>query len=232
MSEPIDLTGVDSFSVQLNYPPRESGPMEHRHMALKATDVHDTSVDPLDRAALAWLREKKGVIEFGKPYRHQTWAGLRVDIPARPVAIEIPFFGSGCGDANQWVYCRAATASGTTLRDAVAALQALLVQADAKPEDTYPGHNALLNRVLLNVGLAEFRVGDLCALIRDYYEEHSVGGALHAELDDGNMEDRHIDSASRYAREHGDRAAGLIAELLRLMPEDERQRLYARGYGR
>lgn len=101
---------------------------------------------------------------------------------------------------------------------------------------------ALPTKVLLKVGRAEFRVADLMALIRDYYDAHPTGGALHCCLDDGNMDgvEYELDHAlngwsfTRCDQAHHvppDPAAALIAELLLLMSERDRFMLYRRGYG-
>lgn len=91
-----------------------------------------------------------------------------------------------------------------------------------------------LDRVLLKVGKADFRIADLCALIRDYMEERPTGGALHCALSDGNMtgDVRWEPDFWREKKGTDDKAARLIGELLMLMTQDEREKLYERGYGR
>jgi hypothetical protein len=223
--KPIELSEVDSFSVEIRYPtpsPDLMGP--HRHRARKAVDVSDNHVDSVDLEALKWLREKKGLVEFGKAYRHMSAAG-KVEHPERPVTIEIPFFGD---------HRHVLLAQGVTLRAAVSALADLLLLSHATPEHTYPGHNKLLKKVLAKVGQVDVHVSDLCALIRDYLEEdgHSCGGNLHIYLSDGNVRDGDVEFCKKNARDQNDSAALLIAELLSLLPESERTLLHERGYGR
>jgi hypothetical protein len=197
-------------------------------MAKKALDMKDDEVPPEDLEALRWVREKRGMIELGKPYTIQKFSAplqipYKEDVPARLVTVEVPTFtygSSGCAKGR-----------GATLREAVQNTKEALRFTD--PEDTYPVRDEGLERVLLKVGSAEFRVADLCALIRDYYDDdHPTGGTLHCALDDGNMLDAQIDAEIQDAKASGDRAALLIAELLRLVPQEARIKLYDRGYGR
>ena len=226
---PIEIT-EDSFSVMLGSGlrvPRDSAsgipPRDSWHMAKDAADLADDAVPADHVEALQWLRAKRGRIDFGKAYSHQDPYGIRVQVPERPVTIQFPYFG---------VKYRAniIETSGATLSEAVA--QAVLALFEQPQEDTYPGRDTGLDRVLAVVGDAVVRVSDLLALIRDYYRVNSTGGSLHSELDDQNLEDRHVDHGIRYAREQKDGAAVLIGTLLRLMPEAERLRLRERGYGR
>lgn len=225
VGRPIEIT-EDSFSVLLGsglHVPKDSTsgipPSSSWHMSKRASDLEEAAVPPDQVEALRWLREKRGRIDFGKAYTHQDPYGVRVQVPVRPVTIQFPYFGYKLG-------CNVIETSGATLSEAVASAVAALVDED--PMSTYPGRNVGFDRVLAKIGDAEVRVADLCGLIRDYYGSgHSTGGALHCVLDDGNMEDGHI-----YSMDPNDKAAVLIAELLKRVPEDERKRLYERGYGR
>jgi len=223
MGRPIEFSEVESFEVRLSAPQHADPMGSHRHRAKKASDMEDKEVSTEDIEALRWVREKKGVVELGKPYTISRYsdalkASYKEDVPARPVAVEVPVFYPATS--------RYALGRGPTLRLAVEAAKAV-IESMGPGVRTYPEFNDGLDRVLLKVGSADFRVADLCALIRDYYDDHSTGGALHCVLDDGNMGDGHIESF-----DPDDKAACLIAELLKLVPEDERKKLYERGYGR
>ena len=183
---PIEFGEADSFEVKLSYPTRKDL-MEHRHRAKKALDMEDKEVPAEDLEALRWVREKKGVIELGKPYTISRFSEplqtpYKEAIPERPVTVEVPVFWPGTlGDG---------IGQGKTLREAVEATKAAIKRMGPLVR-TYPEYNTGLDRVLLKVGEAEVTVSTLCALIRDYYDDdHGTGGALHCVLDDGNMEGR------------------------------------------
>lgn len=230
MRKPIEIGDADFFQVELSHPTAtRRDAMEHRFRAKKAIDVKDDEVAHEDLEALRWLREKRGVVEDGKSYTIQKFSeALQVPyketVPARPVTVEIPTFCNGCDGA--------ALGSGPTLRDAVEAVKAVVSQLE--PGDTYPGRNEGLDRVLVESGPVKVRVSDLCALIRDYMDEHPSGGTLHCSLSDGNMEGDVRWEVDHVKERYGvdDPAARLIAELLMLMPEDARKKLYERGFGR
>lgn len=221
-NRPIEFGEVEAFQVKIGYAADPFGP--HRFRVKKAKNVDDKDVAAEDLDALCWLREKRGLLEDGKAYRIQRYnqaldTPYVDEVPVRPVAVEIPAFYPGTSTT--------VTGRGDTLRAAVADAQAALATLGSEIR-TYPEFNTGLDRVLLKVGEADFRVADLLALIRDYYDDdHSTGGNLHCVLDDGNMGDGHIRSF-----DPNDKAAVLIAELLKLVPEAERFKLYERGYGR
>lgn len=221
-NRPIEIGEVEAFQVAIGYAADPFGP--HRFRVKKAKDVEDKDVAPEDLDAIRWLREKRGSLEDGKAYRIQRYSQAldtpySDDVAARPVTVAIQVFQAGSSDRL--------VGRGTTLSLAVHDAQVKLA-ALGPGFRTYPEFNAGLDRVLLKVGEADFRVADLLALIRDYYDDdHSTGGNLHCVLDDGNMGDGHIRSF-----DPNDKAAVLIAELLKLVPEAERFRLYERGYGR
>jgi hypothetical protein len=223
-NRPIEIGEVEAFQVYIE-PTRMSDPLgQHRFRAKKAINVRDEDVAPADLDALRWLRAKRGLLEDGAPYVMQRYSQAlgvpyRDEIPQRAVTVEIQVFQAGSSDRL--------VGHGLTLSLAVHDAQVKLT-ALGPGFRTYPEFDAGLDRVLLKVGEADFRVADLLALIRDYYDDdHSTGGALHCVLDDGNMGDGHIHSF-----DPNDKAAVLIAELLKLVPEAERFRLYERGYGR
>src|SRR5579885_3643215 len=122
-------------------------------MAKKALEMKDSEVPAEDLEALKWVREKRGIIELGKPYTIQKFSAplqtpYKEDVPARPVTVEIPTFAYG---SYGW-----ATGRGATLREAVQNTKEAIRHLD--PEDTYPAHNEGLDRVLLKVGSAEITV--------------------------------------------------------------------------
>ena len=228
--QPIEIGDADSFEVRLNYAPRQDAMGPHRHRAKKALDMKDDEVPAEDLEALKWVREKKGTIELGKPYTISKFSdalqtAYKESVPARPVTVEVPVFWPGAHDS--------AVGCGSSLRSAVSATEKAIALKGPLVR-TYPEYDTGLDRVLLVVGKAELRVSDLCALIRDYYEERPTGGSLHCSLDDGNMEGD-VRWEVDHARDRDgveDHAARLIGELLMLMTSDERKKLYERGYGR
>lgn len=67
-------------------------------------------------------------------------------------------------------------------------------------------------------------------LIRPYYRLKPLGGSLHICLDDGNMENDHVDFCLNWARQNADSMGEAIALFLQSMSADERDELYCR-YG-
>lgn len=202
--------------------------MEHQSRVKSAEHLDLASVPAVDRDALAWLKQRRGLIDFGEPYTIQRFSdtlgvSYQDNVPARPITVSVPVFFGGTECAPQ-------ETSGATLREAVEKVQR---QIEGCALDTYAEMDRYLGRVLTTVGSAEFRVADLLALIRDYYDNgNPTGGSLHGSLDDGNMDDAQLVFEIDYAKERGDKTAVLIAELLRLVPPAEREALYHRGYGR
>jgi len=85
----------------------------------------------------------------------------------------------------------------------------------------------------------------LAELVAELYSmpECGVGGPLHIVLDDGNIDDESIYFCTRTMREHFSVVHGLngsaivevcseIAEILLLMPMEQRQELYESRWGR
>lgn len=68
----------------------------------------------------------------------------------------------------------------------------------------------------------------LCA---GYYATNPCGGSLHIVLDDGNLENTHIDWCAGYAYGTGDMVGSRIASLMREMTMSQRRKVYA-NYGR
>lgn len=241
---PIEIASdADVLQFTLPMPPTTcalaDGRLEHRSRTEKARAVDRSKVDSADHEALDWLVAKKGIVDFGKPYKIQKFSGFHTgqnqqppkpgescveSVPHRLVGVEVPIFNAGL---------RSATGYGATLREAVEDLKRKIPTMGPHVE-TYPERNRGLDASLFKVGSADFRVADLLALIRDYYDEDGnvCGGSLHCSLDDGNVNDHGIESDGKRAQELGDRSGHLIAELLKLVPEAERKRIYDRGYGR
>lgn len=226
MQRPIEFGESESFQVILpaSYLREHVDPLApHRHRMKRAKDVNEKSVDARELGALAWLREKRAMIEFGDPYTLQCADGSRRQFEKRPVTVEIPTFGCG-RDVG--------IASGPTLGEAVEAAKVAISQLG--PEDTYPGRDVGLDRVILSTDGVELRVADLLRLVRDYLRDdgNCVGGALHCSLEDGNLDDRGLEWERDEARKSGDTSAVLIAGLFLRLPVEERRRLYERGFGR
>lgn len=227
MSKPIEIGDADAFEVRLPLPELR---VRHDYPAKKAKDIEDKEVAAEDLEALGWVRAKKGWVDLGQPYTITRYSealqtSYKDEVPARPVRVEVPVHYPGT--------ISAATGSGKTLREAVESTKGAIL-ALGPGVRTYPEFDEGLDRLLLKVGSAGLRVADLCALIRDYYEEHPTGGALHCSLDDGNMTGDVRWEVDYWRERNGvdDKEARLIGELLMLMSEDERKRLYERGYGR
>lgn len=82
-------------------------------------------------------------------------------------------------------------------------------------------------------------VDTMLAVLDAYYQEtppymqllghgRAAGGYLHIVVDDGNLEDGHIQYCIGDAREHGDRHAVLIGEELLSWSMEKREELYGR----
>lgn len=222
-NRPIEFGETEAFAVRIE-PSVYHDPLGGRRFrAKKAKDVKDKDVEQEDLDALRWLREKRGLFEDGQAFKIQRHsqvldASYTDEVQATHVTVEVPAFFPG---ASTRIY-----GAGLTLRAAVGDAKRKIEELGADVR-TYPEFNTGLDRVLLKVGAAELRVADLCALIRDYYDDDNpCGGNLHCALDDGGMKGRIV------SFDPNDKAAVLIAELLNLMSEDEREKLYERGYGR
>ena len=72
-------------------------------------------------------------------------------------------------------------------------------------------------------------VPEVLPLIKSYYAKplNGVGGSLHIVLEDGNIEDGHIEYCKQYAIEQNDTDGVMIADLLLRMSETQRWKLYA-----
>jgi len=71
----------------------------------------------------------------------------------------------------------------------------------------------------------------LCELIQNYYIYNSVGGNLHIVLDDGNLEDHHIEYCLKtLVSEKKDEEAKVIGESLLNIPYDTRKKLYSNSW--
>jgi hypothetical protein len=62
-------------------------------------------------------------------------------------------------------------------------------------------------------------------------EGNHDGGCLHIALDDGNVDDGHIDFYIKKAIEGADRCGVALGEVLRLMSRTQRQRVYKLANG-
>lgn len=198
----------------------------------RAEDVKDDEVAPGDLEALRWLREARGRVDFGEPagetQARLKSAGLVAPTPAnsRVVRVELPYW---CGSALGTMAAR-----GASLSIVVDSLKndPLL---DGLDGDFFPAlsrRDDFLKKPITKIGSADFTIEDLATLIRDYYDdENPCGGNLHCALDDGNVEDHHVQADLRESLERGDLRAALIAQTLLLMPLEDRQALYERGYG-
>jgi len=244
---PIDIAGCDSFETLISNPttgapldPNAEYDRRRRHRMHKAVDIKDDDVVPEDLEALRWLRGKRADVDLGETFRLQSADGSRRDlIPGGFFRAEIPYFQYGKHETTL-------AGQAGTLRGAVQKMRDVLAGHEAEPKDTYPGRDEMLGKTLaeirntsipdgvdINVSMrVDIKVRHLLALIREYYEIHCTGGTLHCILDDGNMRDSDVEHGIRDARNKQDGEALLIAVLLRMMTEGDRNTLYERGYGR
>jgi len=74
----------------------------------------------------------------------------------------------------------------------------------------------------------------VCRLVRDFYAlpENGAGGNLHIVLDDGNVGFGSVEFCRREAAEAGDEVGTVLAELLLLMKESARHKVYSTWYKR
>ena len=71
------------------------------------------------------------------------------------------------------------------------------------------------------------KLRELCELIQEYYLDNSSGGTLHIVLDDGNLEEHHIQWCLDNSIKDGkDERAKVIAEKLLKATPAKRLRLY------
>ena len=72
-------------------------------------------------------------------------------------------------------------------------------------------------------------VPEVMPLVREWYGKpgNQAGGIFHVILDDGNFEQVFADQALQSARELGDPAAVMLAELLAAMSPTQRRKLSA-----
>jgi hypothetical protein len=58
-----------------------------------------------------------------------------------------------------------------------------------------------------------------------YYELNPTWGSLHIVLDDGNIENGHVEFCAQYAIENGDIEGALLATILSAMTKSQRSRI-------
>lgn len=77
-------------------------------------------------------------------------------------------------------------------------------------------------------------VPEVLLLVREYLAKggNSAGGSLHIVLEDGNVEDCHVEFCLGFAKERGDVDGERIAGLLLQMSRTQRRKLAAMRGGR
>ena len=84
--------------------------------------------------------------------------------------------------------------------------------------------------IILDMSIGEAKDADpvarAIAMKRTYYRREPCGGFLHIVLDDGNVEDSHVEFCRDEAREGGDEEAVVLAELLLTFTVADRIRVY------
>jgi hypothetical protein len=70
-------------------------------------------------------------------------------------------------------------------------------------------------------------IPEVLSLVKAYLEKdgNGVGGSLHIVLDDGNVEDSHVEFCIKWAREHNDEDGVKLGELLLRMSKTQRLKL-------
>jgi len=67
---------------------------------------------------------------------------------------------------------------------------------------------------------------DIMRRFRDYFADHPTWGVLHIALDDGNLEDSHIQFCIEYAGEQGDAEGQALARILMDFTPAQRAKMY------
>jgi hypothetical protein len=82
------------------------------------------------------------------------------------------------------------------------------------------------------VGISKPTVPEVLPLVIAYCskEENSVGGSLHIVLDDGNVEDGHVEYCIEYAKEVGDVDGVKLGKILLKMSKTQRLKLVETWY--
>lgn len=68
-------------------------------------------------------------------------------------------------------------------------------------------------------------VKDLVPLVREIYQSSLTGCCLHIALDDGNIEDGHLEFCGEYARKKQHQVCAQVAEGMRAMTRTQRNKL-------
>ena len=71
----------------------------------------------------------------------------------------------------------------------------------------------------------------LLLMTRGYYRDNPVGGSLHIALDDGNMEDSHLDFCIKTAKERQDNPGLVLARALKHSSMTQRLKVYRNKMG-
>lgn len=67
-------------------------------------------------------------------------------------------------------------------------------------------------------------VPEILPLLKDYYPNHRSGGSLHIVLEDGNVDNKHVEYCKQYAIERGDADGARIADILLTMTKTQRRK--------
>lgn len=67
-------------------------------------------------------------------------------------------------------------------------------------------------------------------LVRRYYRTHPAGGPLHIMLDDGNVEQGHIDFCRERAKEASDEPGQHLCDVMEMFTLAEREALFASNF--
>lgn len=66
---------------------------------------------------------------------------------------------------------------------------------------------------------------EVWALLREYERAHPTWGSLHIVLEDGNIEDEHVEFCERWARDHGDEMGVTLARMISELTDLQRAML-------
>ena len=86
-------------------------------------------------------------------------------------------------------------------------------------------HHTLFNGLVHKIKEDKDWYDDMVKICKTYYEVEPTGGSLHIVLDDDNIEDTHVDWCAGYACGQGDELGNNIANLMRHMTLEQREKL-------
>lgn len=86
-------------------------------------------------------------------------------------------------------------------------------------------HHTFYNNIVSKIKVDKGWYDIMAKICKEYYQEEPVGGSLHIVLDDYNIDDESVIWCAGYACGKGDDMGGDIANLMRMMTVNQRERL-------